>query len=430
MATAVSDTRALQVDPLQLQLDLSEQLKRYLRPVLEADLQGIAARSGTPVDTLRKLRRGLRKDSVAPSPSLETLVAVALVSGLSLDAIVKGCVHAVRVSPDDANGRAKGRGVARPSNALQSSAGAGNGLPTNSLRPVSSPTPEPSPDATQDTSPSLDQMSGGKRPWEVDHDWPKGLSTVLDLLRDVQFADDPQAVLKYATMFAARVRRAPSTAADTRGDRWDAPHTVTIERSDSWRLACTFLAIASERDLRAARGLPYSVVVRVEIAPEEVVAARATLSRPRGRGAGVRSCTQDEVAAAFRSFLTTRAYPCALPYSEDKARSLADRADMGLFFGGRVLRLIFGAFCEEVGLAEETPGGPLLLGAAGRGAINFFSPDVVLVRALWGGELQTTVAARERSTKRSADRGRAVPEALAARAARALERLGESGRHE
>lgn len=430
MATTVSDTSALNVDPARLRLELSEQLKRCLRPVLEADLQGIAARSGTPVDTLRKLRRGLRKNSVAPCPSIETLVAVALVSGVSLDTIVKGCARAVCVIPNDAIGRATGRKVSRPKNARRSSAraeaGAEESLPSNPLRPVPSPTPDPPTDTPHPTSFSLDQAANRKRKWEV---WPKGLSTVLGKLRDVQFGDDPQAVLEYAVTFAARVLRAPSTEAATRGDLWDALHTVAIKPSDSWRLACTFQAIADERDFRTAHHVPHSVMLRAEIAPEEVATARATLGRPRGRGAGVRSCTQDEVAVAFRSFLTARAYPCALPYSEERARRVKDKADLTVSFGGRVLRLLFSAFCQEIGLTEETPGGPLLLGVVGRGAIDFFSPDVVLVRALWGGELDVTAAVRERSTKRSGDRRRAIPEAVAARAARALEQLGKF-RHE
>lgn len=381
-------------------------LQRHLLPLLRADLNGVAARTGLPAETLRKRRRDLER-GVRSLPSADALVAIATAYGWSLDALLDGSSEtptAPEHVPPDARGIAP---VLRAhierviTTAVRRTRPWGLDLvlgtdPEELLERFERQTAERVHDLIVERERQRQQQC--EEDWRFAQAHLAGSAVVERITTDAALAPWSEALV-------ARLQHAVGRGKwDFMEGRFVFP-LVAVRATDPWALARGFAPAIRAIIPLVGRRIGEALGVAFEVTPAEVEAARNRLARPAGRGAGIRACSLDEVLDVYERLCQHRRHRPNAPLSLAAISESSEGGDRGPAHDMWALHDLFAAFCVHTGLVWQPAARHFTLAAAGRGSfVERLAPHprhAQLIVVPWGveywnpaGNARTTVDAQ------------------------------------
>lgn len=364
------------------QRQLVKRLQRYLLPALRTDLRGIAARTGIPIESLRKRRDELANNNVS-LPGFDSMVLIARACGWSLDRLIDPECDDPRPDPSRADTPL----------AIQDAVHAHfvqvarRALPYVRPREIAIVVPDPINLLWQVEEQFAERVRNAvafldsQRKAELERAW----DDILRVLRARDIAErltegDP-ALLPWGDVIAVRVRESVGQGRWDINERRFVMPPVPVRRSDAWLIVRGLtIAVRKVADL-ASRGVCDRLDLDYGITDLEVAVARSQLTRPAGRGAGLRACEPGEVFGAFARFRDERRYPADVLRSLVTIERAAHAGDRAPINDMATLNELFGAFCKAVGLVWYSDEARFILDAAGCGFLDgILLPGIVDAR--------------------------------------------------
>lgn len=353
------------------QQQLVERLRKHLLPALRADLRGIAARTGIPIETLRKRRDDLASEKRC-LPGFDSMVVIARACGWSLDRLIDPECDDPRPGPPRADAPLAVQDAVH-AHFVQV---ARRAVPYLRPHDIAIVVPDPINILWQVEEQFAERIQNAvafldsQRRAELENAWEDVMRVFRT--RDIaeRLTDGDVALLPWGDVIAVRVRESVGQGQWHVAERRFVMPQVPVRRHDAWLIVRGLTtAVRKIADL-ALRGVCDRLEVDYGFTDEEIAAARGRLTRPVGRGAGLRACELGEVFEAFAQFRDGRRYPTDVLRSLLAIDRSANSGDRAPIHDMATLNALFGAFCKAVGLVWYPDEARFVLDAAGYGFLN------------------------------------------------------------